>query len=514
MPLSTQSTTALRCGFQNFVDQASPVACKVVFGVVPEWLRNSALYRTSPGMFDIPSLDPKAKHETIRHWFDGLGVMHQFNIRSDGSVWYHNKLIATGALEAIQAGANPILFGPPLDPCVSIFGKVAAMINTVVFSPHAKPEASNLNVTVSKMPYSLVPNTVAVKSDFNMLQLVDADTFETKRFVKYSAYDDRLAKNMVEYDPVTDTYFNLNIDFMGNHTAIFSLDSGGAVREAVIHTPRDRPVSYIHSFSSTTKYLVLTTPPAFLNGLKVLYEHSYSQALTWQREKQCLFYVVDRATMTHVATFESTDAFFFFHSVNAFDDGDDIVLDMIHHTDMDIIHRLNVRTILEGSALTAPSRLARFRLRAVTSHPLEPPKASPSFPKVELPQLWNTPSSVVELPTINERYRHNSQYRFVYAVGTNSPHAAFFEGVVKMNLDTGEEVWWLAGDGQFVGEPIFVPHPQAEHEDDGVLLSVVLDGIANQSHLVVLNARDLSVVAKVASPVVVPLGFHGMHTAK
>jgi len=54
-----------------------------------------------------------------------------------------------------------------------------------------------------------------------------------------------------------------------------------------------------------------------------------------------------------------------------------------------------------------------------------------------------------------------------------------------------------------------VPRPEAGAEDDGVLLSLVLDAAAGRSFLLVLDARDLSELARASAPHPVPFGFHG-----
>ena len=56
---------------------------------------------------------------------------------------------------------------------------------------------------------------------------------------------------------------------------------------------------------------------------------------------------------------------------------------------------------------------------------------------------------------------------------------------------------------------MFVARPEAEREDDGVLLSVVLDAAAGDSLLLVLDAADLSELARARVPHHVPFSFHG-----
>ncbi|MDX8153279.1 carotenoid oxygenase family protein [Patulibacter brassicae] len=66
----------------------------------------------------------------------------------------------------------------------------------------------------------------------------------------------------------------------------------------------------------------------------------------------------------------------------------------------------------------------------------------------------------------------------------------------------------MAQPGCYPGEPIFVPAPDAEHEDEGAVLSVVLDSHAGRSFLVVLDARDLSEIARAELPHHLPFNFH------
>lgn len=55
------------------------------------------------------------------------------------------------------------------------------------------------------------------------------------------------------------------------------------------------------------------------------------------------------------------------------------------------------------------------------------------------------------------------------------PGDSFFRRVLKIDVESGSSQEWQE-EGAFPGEPIFVPHPEAEGEDQGVLLSVVLSG--------------------------------------
>jgi carotenoid cleavage dioxygenase-like enzyme len=82
------------------------------------------------------------------------------------------------------------------------------------------------------------------------------------------------------------------------------------------------------------------------------------------------------------------------------------------------------------------------------------------------------------------------------------------DSVVAADTETGETTQW-SRPGCFPGEPVFVAAPGAEGENEGVLLSVVLDGRRGGSFLLVLDAGSLEEVARAQAPHHIPFGFHG-----
>ena len=60
---------------------------------------------------------------------------------------------------------------------------------------------------------------------------------------------------------------------------------------------------------------------------------------------------------------------------------------------------------------------------------------------------------------------------------------------------------------------MFVSRPGATGEGDGVLLSVVLDGAAGATFLLVLDAQSLDEVGRARVPHHIPFGFHGQYAA-
>ena len=103
-------------------------------------------------------------------------------------------------------------------------------------------------------------------------------------------------------------------------------------------------------------------------------------------------------------------------------------------------------------------------------------------------------------------------HRYVY--GACVAHASLnnpFQGVVRVDMETGEEAAHFPGPRRFTNEPVFVPRPGCASEDDGYLLVLVYDAEVKRSGLYIYDARKVE-----AGPVGVawlrrsiPYGLHG-----
>jgi beta,beta-carotene 9',10'-dioxygenase len=80
--------------------------------------------------------------------------------------------------------------------------------------------------------------------------------------------------------------------------------------------------------------------------------------------------------------------------------------------------------------------------------------------------------------------------------------------LAKVDIQTQTAQTWYE-DGCYPGEPVFVGAPTRTNEDEGVLLSVVLDAEQGQSFLLVLDAASLGELARAYVPQPILLGYHG-----
>ncbi|CAN8099821.1 unnamed protein product [Discula destructiva] len=119
-----------------------------------------------------------------------------------------------------------------------------------------------------------------------------------------------------------------------------------------------------------------------------------------------------------------------------------------------------------------------------------------------------------DLPTINPTF-HTRPLRYVYSLA-NSGRSTLVDTLVKTDLFTREAIQWKNAAGHTPSEAIFVARPPSAGgsgaEDDGVLLSVVLDGFGGTSYLLCLDAETMRELGRAEMDFAVGIGFHGVHT--
>jgi beta,beta-carotene 9',10'-dioxygenase len=192
----------------------------------------------------------------------------------------------------------------------------------------------------------------------------------------------------------------------------------------------------------------------------------------------------------------NTDPFFAFHHVNAFESSSNgIILDIIAYNDSSIIRSLYL-DVLRGDSpskvSSPPGQLRRYHI-------------SLQIGEVYYEILAN---GSMELPRINYRKYNTKDYRFVYAVGSYDSAGRSEWPLVKVDIRKRRSTVWSENDC-YPGEPVFVPRPDGIAEDDGIILSVVLDSKKGNSFLLILNAKSFEEIARAEAPHHIPFGFHG-----
>ena len=100
-----------------------------------------------------------------------------------------------------------------------------------------------------------------------------------------------------------------------------------------------------------------------------------------------------------------------------------------------------------------------------------------------------------ELSRIDYRRSNGRDYQFAWGTSVRGEGSGWFDQLAKIDVTSGDVRTWSA-EGCHPGEPILIRRPGGEAEDDGVILSVVLDAANERSFLAVLDAATMEELAR------------------
>ena len=427
-------------------------------------------------------------------------------------------------VESIKAtGKTPLGFANR-DPCESIYSKFMTTFQAVLVTPNAvrKKSATIYNVGVTLSPnlpgfaaHSYRNPSLLAKTDANMLQELDATTLEPIRITAYQAIEPRAHGPLSAAHPCrdhkTNELFNYTLEFGKTPKyTVFGVSSKGS---RVLATIKDSKGAYLHSLCLTQRYVILCIWQAdyTLGGIGMLYHGNLLDGMErkWDPSRRTKFYVINRAGGGVKKVFESENAFFCFHTANAWDEGDDVVLNLVQHPNHDILwnvlleHLRSDTHTARGPDAFNKNFMTRYRLANVS-------RLSTSLPSIAtIDKSYDDDTNMnIELPTWNTQYDMRPT-RFIYGINTGGK-SSFVENIIKLDMKTG--AYKLFGLPYCTpSEAIFLPRPNGTAEDDGVLLTVLLDGKQTRSMLLILDAQTMTEVARATmqQSKVVPFGFHG-----
>lgn len=454
----------------GFADQTEEVRVDAlpVAGAVPTWL-HGGLVRVTPAQMDF-------EKRSVTHWFDGMAMLNRFGFAGDGTVSYASRFLDTKARREALASGGASISGFATDPCRSLFQRVQS-----VFNP-ALTDNANVNLTRVGDEYLAMTETpIPVQFDPETLATLGHDE-GVKQF-------GQITTAHPHHDPQRGELINFAAH-LGPKSEYRIYARSSATEARTLATLGVREPSYMHSFALTERYVVLIENPLVVNPLKLaLGAKSFINNYVWKPELGTRLHAFDRKTGVLTQTW-TADAFFVFHTINAFEDGNALVIDLCGYEDPSIIGLLELDKLRAGSDEPGTeARPLRLTLGAGGS--------------VDTRVLADTD---LELPRINYRANNTKPYRYIY--GGSSAGASFLKRLVKVDVQDGSHRVWEEANA-WAGEPVFVPRPGAEAEDDGVLLSVVLDTEAGASFLLVLDAHTFTEIARAQAPHHVPFGFHG-----
>jgi carotenoid cleavage dioxygenase len=212
---------------------------------------------------------------------------------------------------------------------------------------------------------------------------------------------------------------------------------------------------------------------------KALFPH------TWDENHVARIGVMARESTGEDVRWLRVSRCFVFHVLNAYDEGSNVVIDVVRHPKAFDVNRLGPN---EGVPV-----LERWTIddeRGVVTEDCLDDRAQ-------------------EFPRADER-RLGRPYRFGYAIAHEQSGGALAPTgtLVKHDLCGGRSARRRFEDAR-LDEFVFVPASSDAEEDEGILMGYVYRAEAGTSDLVLLHSTTLELVAAVHLPVRVPHGFHG-----
>ncbi|VVC28941.1 Hypothetical protein CINCED_3A018818 [Cinara cedri] len=489
-------------------------------GGIPGWLTGSLL-RNGPGSTKV------GNHE-FKHIFDSSALLHRFAF-NNGTVSYQCRFLESNTYKQNKAAQRIVIseFGTRAcpDPCKTIFHRISNVFNW--------GEDQSDNAMISIYP---IGDEYYTLTEYPIMTRIDPVTLETLQTMDLTHQTGIVHHTAHPHVAADGAVFNLatvpKLD--GPHYCVvnfprFDPDTGHQFttdemfdRIRVVASIKCRwPLhpGYMHSFGVTDRYFIIVEQPlsvslsaAVVNRFK---GNPLSNSLKWFQDCPTLIHLISRSDGQTVKTFKS-DAFFYLHIINQFEEDGCVVIDICCYRDPSMIDCMYIEALQNLNKNPDYASMFRSRpLRFVLPVDSIPTSVVDDDGKTDYPHV--NPETLCNLgcetPRINDCNIGN-KYRFFYAISSDvdaeNPGMLIKVDTYKKTCTTWSER------NVYPSEPIFVPSPDAKDEDDGVVLSSIVWGgteCTNRAGVVVLDAKTWTEIGRATfvtqSPV--PKCLHGWY---
>lgn len=287
-----------------------------------------------------------------------------------------------------------------------------------------------------------------------------------------------------KFDPTTGEMVVFRYGFEEPYLSWAVVDADGRVSRGPVTVDGVGKTFMIHDFTITERFLVLVVAPAVFD-LEAMAQGG--DVLSWQPELGTRIAVIPRDGSGSTRWLE-TDAFFVWHYANAFEAGEEILLDFPWWSDFSM-----------GPSSTS-SRAGAF----VRAH------LGLESGKVTLDHLDDLPG---EFPRIDDRLT-GRPHRYLTLARKSGRHEGLivgeFDQLCRFDMQTGSSTG--ATTDMSLGEVVFAPRDGGHEELDGYYLTYGTSlADTDRSYLVMWDAGEFpsEPLAKVRMPQRIPGGLHG-----
>ncbi len=413
------------------------------------------------------------------HPFDGDGMIHVVGFR-DGKAFYRNRFIRTDGLVAEEEAGHALWAGLAENPA-------AALRDDGWGARRRMKDASSTDVIVHR--------GTALTSFYQCGDLYRVDPFSAETVGKSSWHGNFPHQWGVSAHPKVDDktgellFFNYSKEAPYMHYGVVD-----AADELVHYVDVPLPGPRLpHDMAFTQNYAILNDFPLFWEPEALA---KGAHIARFHPEMPSRFAVIPRRGSTADITWFEAEATYTLHFVNAYEEGDEIILDGFFQGDPEPPDNgLGDRWQRAFRFLALDrmqARLHRWRLNLVTG-------------LVKEEQLSDT---ITEFGMVNSDYL-TGDYRYVYAA-TGKPGWFLFDGLVKHDLKNGTEERYSLGEGVYGSETAMAPRVGGRCEDDGYLVTITSDMNEDASYCLVFDAARVGdgPVCKLKLPERVSSGTH------
>jgi carotenoid cleavage dioxygenase len=408
------------------------------------------------------------------HPFDGDGMIHQIRL-SGGKASYRNRFIRSRCFEAEQTVEGSI-WGGLADP-VSLSKRPG-------FGAHGSlKDSASTDIVVH------AGKAIATFYQCGEGHVMDPLTLDYEGLAPWVPLDGISAHPKVDERTEELLFFNYSKIAPFMHYGV--VDRHG---KRVTYTPIDLPGPRLpHDMCFSENWSILNDLPVFWDA------ELLKRDIHAVREHEGIpsrFGLIPRHGSTEDVRWFEAEPTYVLHWLNAYEDGDEVVLDGYFQENP-------TPGPIEGQGKYGPmmgfldlhsmgTKLHRWRFNLADGTTREE-------------RLYD---EVVEFGMINQAYA-GRKHRYVYSV-TSKPGWFLFNGFVKHDLETGEAQTFQLEEGVFASEAPFAPRIGATEEDDGYLVSFIIDENMGTSECILIDAKRLEdgPVCRIALPHKISSGTH------
>jgi len=391
------------------------------------------------------------------HPFDGDGMLHSMSFR-DGKAEYRNRFVRTKGFNAEQEAGEALWTGIANNPKKSKRPGWGAQ-------GHVK-DSSSTDVVIHA---GKILSTFWQCGDGYQL---DPYTLEQEGTVAWAPIDGISAHPKVDEATGELLFFNYSKYPPYQHYGVIDRNN-----KLIHYTPVPLPGPRLpHDMAFTKNYSILVDLPLFWDPELLKKEQYHARYFP---DKPTRFGIIPRYGKAEETIWFEASPTYVLHWMNAYEDGDEIVLDGYFQDEPDPAPLPGLppavgKMMANIDINSFQSKLHRWRFNLKTG-------------AVKEQRLDDRP---LEFGTFNQKYA-GVKSRYLYSV-KGEPGWFMFSGIVKHDLDTGES-WQLDfGEQRFGSEAPFVPRIDAKDEDDGYLVSFITDMKTNRSECVLIDAKDIA----------------------